>query len=772
MNTGRTYITAVQRPRMLHGTIVRSDRVLGKIESIIIPDLSDDFVVVTARDIPGSNSLKVQQVVSPILADESVAYRGQPIAAVFGPDRESSLLAAQKIQVIYREFSSDETGTEGQGPLPDDGAGDTPDPSQDVSAPPVPPEMSVSAEDRSRPGLTIAAAGSPDPQDPPVPGSGTEGEPDADDDALLKEDTDQTPVDHQEAPAEDQSGSPEGTAPTPASSRLDLSEMHFKEVAKRVTTWGTPDILFAEADEVAEQTYLTSSERSPQSSPTGAIAEVSDDRIFVKAASQWPFHVRNTVADACGFQKRRVVVSQANYRPTHDEKLIYPSAYAALAAIAALKSGRPAQLISDEPSYRPEIIVHRRTALNKEKMPVAAIIDVQVNLGAFPMFVKEVIEHVTTGAAPIYDIGGVRITVRVIKTPTPPRHHFNGLGFAACLFSAEAHFSHITSRKQLNPLGWRIKNLKSNQFRPADQLRLKYGLIRELLERAAANSDFNRKFAAYEMQRRRSRGLSTFSRYARGIGLACGYGINGFSRDYRDERRYSISMRLDTNDAVTVSLSFCESEAEGFWRKVISEILNINERQIVFSYEETSKIPDSGPDVLRRDTSVITGLIVRCCESIKSQRFKEPLPIDVRRGYSSTPNSDDSTPPFESVSWGAVVLELEIDTITLEPQVKGIWSAFDCGRVFYPERLKAALTVALYDGIFRCGGIRAEQGVQPHIDVDIAVHDDGLPTSAAEAAFGLLSAAYAAAVSQALNIEVTSLPFGPEQILNAIGERS
>lgn len=759
MNTGRPYITAVQRPGMLYGTIVRSDRVLGRIDRIIIPDLSDDFVVVTAQDIPGLNAIKVQQVASPILAGETVDYRGQPIAVVFGPDRESSILTAQRIQVIYQDLS---TGAAEQNP--EEPPSEEPPVSSQYSSQDT---LTVPAETQSGESLVIEVKESPersdepssrlsaDPPDQQVRSADAEGGVDKEEATLLS--------------GEDTAVEPGKTEPQIG--EVDLSDLHFKEVAKRVTSWGNPDRLFAEADEVVEQTYLTSSERSPYTSPTGAVAEISDDKVFVKVASQWPFHVRNTVADACGFQKRKVVVSQANYRPTHDEKLIYPSAYAALAAIAALKSGRPAQLVSDEPSYRPEIIVHRRTALNKEKIPVAAIIDVQVNLGAFPMFVKEVIEHVTTGAAPIYDIGGVRITVRVIKTPTPPRHHFNGLGFAACLFSAEAHFSHITSRKQLNPLGWRIKNLKSNQIRPADQLHLRYGLIRELLEKAAANSDFNRKFAVYEMQRRRTRGLSTFSRYARGIGLACGYGINGFSRDYRDERRYSISMRLDKNDAVTVSMSFCDSEAEGFWRRIISEILSVNEKQIVFSFEETSSIPDSGPDVLRRDTSVITGLIVRCCESIKSQRFKEPLPIDVRRGYTSTPNSDGETPPFESVSWGAVVLELEIDTITLEPQVKGIWSAFDCGRVFYPERLKAALTVALHDGIFRCGGIRAEQGNQPHIDVDIARHDDGLPTSAAEAAFGLLSAAYAAAVSQAINIEVTSLPFGPEQILNAIGER-
>ena len=191
-------------------------------------------------------------------------------------------------------------------------------------------------------------------------------------------------------------------------------------------------------------------------------------------------------------------------------------------------------------------------------------------------------------------------------------------------------------------------------------------------------------------------------------------------------------------------------------------------RSITIKYGDTAHVPDTGPDVLRREIHHISNLIDKCCDSIKSQRFIKPLPIKVKRGFKLPGNLETKRQLFSGLSWGSVIVELEIDTITLEPIIIGAWGSFECGRIFRPEKLASALTKSLHEGIDRCGGAQVRSGSQPVIDVFIKEVDTGLPTSATETAYGLIAAAYTAAVSQALNNQAASLPFGSGDILKIL----
>ncbi|MBL7006743.1 MAG: xanthine dehydrogenase family protein [Spirochaetia bacterium] len=696
----KKYISSIKRPGLLYGVIVRSDIPSGTITSIDLPNFPKNICVISSKDIPGTNTVKVLKTTLPLLTSEIVTYKGQPILAVFANSSEAAQSAAGSIRINYANTEEIQRGSVQENPESEN-----------------------------------------------IGNSRLESE--------------EAPVQSDEKP-----GRPETTSPDNVSSHS--IENVSREILKKVITWGNPDKLFAEADSIIAQTYITGPEVSPLTAPTGALAEFIHNKLIIHAATQWPFHVRNVVSEVCGVTKKDVTVYQTGYHPTHDEKLIYPSIYGALCAVAALKTGHPARLICSEPSYRPESAITRKTALNSDLEPLAEIIDIQINMGAYALFPEEMIQQIAAGAAPLYDIEGVGITIRLVSTPTPPRHHFRGLGFSSAMYSAEAHASCITMQTQSNPLVWRLKHLKSSKFRPAEQTKIKYALLKELLEHTAQRSDFYRKHAVYEMQRQKQQNFSPFFRYARGIGIACGYGINGFSKAFREEKKHSITMTLDANNAVTVSLSIFESEAEKIWKSIICEALGVTTSQITIEFGDTSQVPDTGPDVLRREIHHISSLIERCCDSIKSQRFIEPLPIKVKRGFKLPSDLDSKHQFFSGLSWGSVIVELEIDTITLEPIIKGVWGSFDCGRIFRMEKLASALAKSLHEGINRCGGEQVRYSGQPLIDVYIKKVDIGLPTSATETAYGLIAAAYTAAVSQALNNQANTLPFGPGNILKIL----
>jgi CO/xanthine dehydrogenase Mo-binding subunit len=688
MNSEKAYISAAVRPNLLHGVVVRTRTHYPGPVTLSVPPYPPDIIVITSKNIPGSNAVTVLKATMPLLAGETASYIGQPVAAVFASSLEKAAVAASQITI----------------------------------SPGRPPTKRA-----------VNAAASPE----------------------------ETAASEEESPAalepEEQTLQEEGE-------RGREQSIHPRELYAKTVSWGAPEKLFAEADSVLEKTYTLGTERSALTAPTGALAEVEGDTVLVHASTQWPFHVRSVVSDVCGVQKRKVVVTQTDYHPTHDEKLIYPSVYAGLCAVAALKSGRPARIIDTEPSWRPEMVVTRKTALNREKEPKAEIIDIQINVGAYAFFAEEMIEQTIAGAAPIYDIEAVQITVRLVTSPAPPRHNYKGLGYTSALSTTEAHCSLLAQAAQMNPVSWRIKHLKNSKSRPTDQIKIRYQLLKELLEQTAARSDFNRKYAVYEMQKRKAQNISPFYRYARGIGIAAGPGVTGFSRWFSEEKKHSAVVTLEENNMVRVALSIRVPEAEQVWKTIISEMLGVDTSMISIAGGCTARVPDTGPDLLRRDIHHVSGLIMRCCESIKSQRFKEPLPIKVKRGFKQPSPGDKVPPPFNGLNWGAVAVELEVEPVSLDILIKGLWGTFECGRIFTKKRVISALTKALNEAVHQCGGHRAHDSLPSAVDVDIALSDAALPSSANDSSYGLVAAAFMSAVSQALNTPVPALPITAEHV--------
>jgi CO/xanthine dehydrogenase Mo-binding subunit len=69
---------------MLHALTVRSPVAKGRLVSIECPALPEGYILVSAKDIPGKNSLDDADI--PILADGELSYIGEPVALLLGPD--------------------------------------------------------------------------------------------------------------------------------------------------------------------------------------------------------------------------------------------------------------------------------------------------------------------------------------------------------------------------------------------------------------------------------------------------------------------------------------------------------------------------------------------------------------------------------------------------------------------------------------------------------------------------------------------------------------
>ena len=102
--TGRArYIDDLSFPHMLHGATVRSRIPRGKIKKINFdPGIAwSEFVVVSAKDIPGKNHIALIENDQPCLADGAVNHQEEPILLLAHPDRHALPKAVAAVSIEY-----------------------------------------------------------------------------------------------------------------------------------------------------------------------------------------------------------------------------------------------------------------------------------------------------------------------------------------------------------------------------------------------------------------------------------------------------------------------------------------------------------------------------------------------------------------------------------------------------------------------------------------------------------------------------------------------
>lgn len=105
--TGRAqYVDDMTLPGMLYGATVRSQVPRGKIRKITFgPEIAwDDFVVVTARDVPGKNVIALIADDQPCLADEIVNHPEEPVLLLAHPDRHRLPDAVAAVSIEYDQL--------------------------------------------------------------------------------------------------------------------------------------------------------------------------------------------------------------------------------------------------------------------------------------------------------------------------------------------------------------------------------------------------------------------------------------------------------------------------------------------------------------------------------------------------------------------------------------------------------------------------------------------------------------------------------------------
>jgi CO/xanthine dehydrogenase Mo-binding subunit len=716
------FVEDIYPKHTLYGLTIRSPVARGRLKSVECPKLPNIYTLITAADIPGKNRLEDSEL--PIFAEDALSYIGEPVALLLGPDRNMLETYVEQCRVIADE-------------------------------------------------------------EPPV-------------------------------------------FTAPAGNGI---------LARREIRVGDPEAAFARAASVVRGEYGTGIQEHWYAEPVGAVAwlehgagedeaegkargsqeKLSGKAIVVRTATQWPFHVKRSVAQALKLESALVRVESTGISLHMDGKIWYPSFIACQAALGAYVTQKPVRLmLTREEDFRFSPKRNRAhigiaSALDDKGEVIGVDINVSVNLGAYGVGAAEILDQTCLGSLGIYTCDNLKLSGAAFRTNIPPQGPFSGFGLAQGFFALERHISRIADLAREDPAEWRKRRfLRGGALSLGPAVR-EAAPVTQLVDTAAAMSDYYRKWASYEVLRQGRR--RRFSRLAaenpprlswnepgetlRGIGVSLGCQGNGFLYPGTDRGNYAVELTLEKDGSLEIKTSMVSSGVNfgGMWANIAADILAIDAGTV--RIVNNAAAPDSGPASASRNITILTKLMEQACLAIRKQRFRDPLPITVRKTVKpqKNPGWEERFPPsdgktldaagFIRPGWAAAVVEVEIDPVEYVPKIRGVWLGIDGGKILSEERARRSLKIAAAqalgwafrehidyaEGVLSLAQFAAydipSPGEIPPVHIDFIWNDSGEPKGIGDLPFSCVPAAYAQAMSQAMDHHFQSIPLRREDIWEA-----
>ena len=544
---------------------------------------------------------------------------------------------------------------------------------------------------------------------------------------------------------------------------------------------GNVEAALQSATRVIEGDYRVGPQDHYYSEPQGSAAAFDYDKLVVFSSTQWPFHVRDSVSATLGVSKDEVVVRPTLLGSHLDGKLWYPSLLACHAALASVLCGRPALLLLTRPedflytTKRAPILASYRAGLNDSGRLVAIDARIMINTGAYAPFAQELVSRSIRSAFGGYACPNVRVSARAVRTDLPPMGAFVGLGTGPMNFAVERLAEDCAAAFELDPSEWRAANAAGRgdtTFGASLKRAVPYDA---LSTRLLAISDYPRKRSSFELIRKRRADPSAAPGY--GIGLAFGpqMAAAALSRAGAEAPSVEVTLAKDSTLSIRTSMTPGSRSTIEIWKKSAAASLGLQPSAVIIQEPGTDAVPDSGPGTLSRNVSVVTKLIETACAGLASKRFREALPITVRKALRARSSKAAPESPLEDASWGGAVVEVELDPVDGQPTVRGIWMVVKAGRILSNEAVirtmkhdaAAALGLCLGEHLDLSKGPADLDDLRgyrlprikdaPKIVVDF-LDDDTDPRGIGELAFALIPPAFANALSQALDAPWNTLP--------------
>lgn len=549
------------------------------------------------------------------------------------------------------------------------------------------------------------------------------------------------------------------------------------------------DEVFAEADEVFEETIETPYQEHVHLETNSAIADMEDGKFVFYASVQCPFYIRKSIAGLLDIPYDDIIVRQCTTGGAFGGKEHFPDVLCGALLVAENKIRKPIKMVFDrEEDTQFSVKRHPSKCIYKTAVKDGKITGVYghiyYNCGAYLSSSYVVLQRGVFHGNGVYTFDNTYLKGEGIGTNMFPSCAFRGFGAPQTLFAIETHLDHLAHHLGVDPLEFKMQYLaKKGDETTTNGHIIEEVKLPEMLDVITRESDYWRKAKEYKPG------------CGRGIGIAL-YNHGGAFTGNGEQAIIKAHARLvKTGDRVSIQVGSTEM-GQGFktsLRKICAATLGVSIDQIEYLDPDTSKVVDSGPTAASRSTMVVGRLVERAAQEMKERWSEGDFTTEVEYEHPDGYPWDQATfrgDAYLGYGWGVACVEVEVDKLTNEVKTLGVWSSHEIGK---------AIDELIVHGQIN-GGILQSLGYGSMEKLEVkggrfkqkSMSDYVIPTSMdfpkqfyhiqenpypwgpygakgmGELVFNGASAAYVDAVERALNTRFTSIPIPPEAIEEAM----
>ncbi len=590
-----SYYTDLDVNDQLYAVIIRSPVASGVIRSIQHPNLPEQYTIITAKDIKGSNSISILDTSFPIFAFERVSYIGEPIGLLCGADIRHIKKIIQELKIEYTE-----------------------------------------AETHSK-----------------------------DDESTITSD---------------------------------------QIIKHSVIQKGDPNTIFVKSALKIEKTYTSKHHIKTYKELLGCLAIPDKKAITIFLPAIWSCHIRKTIAGALDIEQEAIHIKNTNTSDSTNTNLWALSMLAAQTSIAVQKTGKPIKLMlsrheMEEYVDNPVRFTTRFQAAIEQSGRITGLsVRVMIDTGAFAPFSDDILNKILVAAMGPYKIPNYQIEVFIQKTQKPPLSVDINIADAHSLLAIELLLQEIARKIHIMPHELREINCVEDTEQIKEQGEeenivqypdLSSHKVFPAIEQVLKQSDFLRRYVSFSFTAEKK---NSFLQHApiRGIGLSIGFQGSGFLSSKLLQNSVSLEVTMKMDESVIIHTLTPSKSIQNIWRKQASKILSITEDAIYMDLENSVNCEEEIPQTMSNKISTITTLVKKCSNAIQKMRFRQPLPIKIKRTIqlqkANTWNMETlSGKPYYSLAWAAAVIEVEVNPYTYELRVLSVWTVIDAGEILHPK---------------------------------------------------------------------------------------
>lgn len=669
------------RPRnptedLFYARIIPSPYEKGIIEAIELPELPQDYFFLTADKLPFAKSIKTLSTDIPLLAQDHISYKGEPVAVIAGTDKKRLEQLASTVEIRLKpeeepKAISEENSPEGEETSQEEKQEDTGKKDEksgneegilvDIK------ELINSFEDNIKSSVFNENIEKRLEQD----GKGKKEEPET---------------------VQAQTIQKQDLAPDQENERI---------ISKRSFSYGDYEKNYEDADFQIENTFKPKLHFSTVSEPEGAYIEYADGNFSVYAPTLWAGHLRKNVAAVLNMQEESIHIKKTIISNADANSLWYNTIFACLAAVVSLVTEKSVLLISPQEitdliNTPVDVTISHKTGVRKDGRITSAAIDITVKAGAYCPFSQLITDSMAVAASGAYRPEAMSVCVKVKESHSFPAisgtRNIDKLAF----FAIESQLQDISRVSGILPIELRSINcMDPSDKNDAFPIILDRNKITEVCEKVQELSTFNRKYTSYSQNPFTLKSsLSTFP--SRGMGMAAAFDGKGYYGSSMGFMKHTLEATMEKDSSLTVKTQSPAPSIIPVWKSYASKLLGISSDQVHFEDDEGGGELSELPETITGSVYIMTQLLKKCCQGIQKLRFRQPLPITVKKKLTkqktqSWNQENFSGTPYYSVSWGAAAAEIEIDPLLYKPKIRGIWLAINAGSILNKKQTEISI---------------------------------------------------------------------------------